>query len=132
MMMYHLPLRIRIVKLNSPWQSLFWTFRLLRWKHKFPSSYKEMQWTGNPSTELYMQTVHTWQFLAPFFASKGYRLHTKSKKFEDLIPEPLPPHPKRSVHPFGRFIPSNDINFAWYTPLLWAARDSKGRDVVIK
>ncbi|PPQ80569.1 hypothetical protein CVT25_001603 [Psilocybe cyanescens] len=128
----YVPKQIRIVKLDSPLESLLWTIRVLRWKRKFPGSCDDMIWKSDPSREQYLQTMYTWEFLAPFFASRGYRMHTKSPRSDDLFPEPVPPHPEQNTYPFARFIPSHDISFGWYSPSLWAARDNQGRDVVIK
>uniref|UniRef100_A0A8H8CKR3 Protein kinase domain-containing protein n=1 Tax=Psilocybe cubensis TaxID=181762 RepID=A0A8H8CKR3_PSICU len=121
---------IRVIQLDSPIESLVWTIRHLRRGEAFPKSHEEVS-IKKITKEAYFRAVRIWEFMAPFFASRGYRLHTKDTKSDYMFPAPLPKHPE-TTYPFARLVHNKHDRFFWGSPTIWGARDQFGRDVVIK
>ncbi|KAH9478695.1 hypothetical protein JR316_0009153 [Psilocybe cubensis] len=117
--------------MDSPFEKLLWTLRHIYRKEAFPVSHREIS-CADVNRESYFKAVRTWEFLASFFASRGYNPHTKDPKSDYLLPVPDLKHPEDTTYPFARFIPGKYNDFFWGAPSLWAARDKLGRDVVIK
>ncbi|KAH9483630.1 hypothetical protein JR316_0003100 [Psilocybe cubensis] len=127
--------RIRVIKLESYWETLIWTCHLWRSKLIFPNTladwyHKDLE---NMDADLiYVQSI--WLFLLPFFASRGYTMYQRDPdSFGDLNPPHSPPSTKTTMYPYARQVPSRNLNprKAW-SIRIWAARDSLGRDVIIK
>ncbi|KAH9483631.1 hypothetical protein JR316_0003101 [Psilocybe cubensis] len=127
--------RIRVIKLESYWESLVWTCRLWRSRLIFPNTladwyHKDLE---NMDAEfIYVQSI--WIFLLPFFVSRGYAMYQRDPvSFGDLNPPQFPPAAKTTSYPYARQVPSRSLNprRPW-SIRIWAARDALGRDVMIK
>uniref|UniRef100_A0A8H7Y4K3 Protein kinase domain-containing protein n=1 Tax=Psilocybe cubensis TaxID=181762 RepID=A0A8H7Y4K3_PSICU len=130
---------IKVIKLDSRWESLLWTWRLRRSKLHFAEKLEDWYYKTNDSDSM-LGKIFTikefWLFLRPFFASRGYTLYQKHPKPDwvgDIVAAPWPPQAKDASYPYARHIRSNDPDPKWsWSPRVWAARDALGREVVIK
>lgn len=151
---------IRIIKLDGFWQRILWSVRVYRYKIIFPTTVEEWRLDNedDPPRRI-QQATDAWLFLRPYFASRGYTLYDRSKVSAVLEPRP---HPvvapmNTQIYPYARTITLDSqprIRNAYdmifnvcviYRTIfsvlvlnqlqkasLWGARDSLGRDVVIK
>lgn len=86
----------RIIPLDPPIERLLWTVRHVRREEAFPESHQEVS-CKKITKEAYFKAVRIWDFIAPFFASRGYSPHTKDTKSDYLLPVPLPCVPICSI-----------------------------------
>jgi hypothetical protein len=81
--------RLRVIKLESPWECLFWTVRAALWQYPWPKD--ELEWKERYDDLFFKyEIIKGWNFLRPFFASRGYYLY-KSNRMEqgfgyDILP----------------------------------------------
>ncbi|KAF8916837.1 hypothetical protein CPB85DRAFT_1288140 [Mucidula mucida] len=133
---------IRIVRVDGVPSSLYWTVR--SWTADYPVSqdFASVWRVGNPNDRenFYRQharLIRVWGFLRPFFASHGYALFAQ-KDPEDLFSECFPESGQATLgeiaFPFAERLYKDDEHaaFHFFAPRVWAARDKKGRDVIIK
>ncbi|KAF5330295.1 hypothetical protein D9619_005338 [Psilocybe cf. subviscida] len=86
----------------------------------------------------FRQGMKHWEVLRPFFASKGYVMYqTMPDSGEQYWPSssesPSLAPPSERTHPFARTLPyDTNCSFLIGSHCVWPARDSSGRDVVIK
>ncbi|KAF9020707.1 hypothetical protein BDZ89DRAFT_1138459 [Hymenopellis radicata] len=120
--------------------SIYWTVRSWLCNYPVTSEYPGLWCVGNPNdTENYLQQmirlVRLWAFLRPFFRSHGYDLFLTNPNdiFAPLLP-PSPPSTQTPAFPFAQrfYRQDSDATFLFVAPRVWPARDSEGRDVVIK
>ncbi|KAF5330293.1 hypothetical protein D9619_005334 [Psilocybe cf. subviscida] len=133
---------MRIVKLENFWQRVFWSIRVHRSKTTFPRTLEDWRLDNedDPNRQ-FEQGMDAWMFLQPFFASRGYTLYDKPDVFAVMEPRPEPalaPADLRT-YPYARTIPPdshsgvrNNYTMICDKSSLWGARDTLGRDVVIK
>ncbi|KAF7763835.1 hypothetical protein Agabi119p4_8372 [Agaricus bisporus var. burnettii] len=107
------------VRTHSFTSSLFWTVRSWLWNYPLTPNF-EIWDEGDPRhnekwKKEKVRTVRIWDFLAPYFAERGYTLYVREK-----LADPLS---KRNDRDF-------EVNIV--ASRVWAARDTEGRDVIIK
>ncbi|KAF8971814.1 hypothetical protein BDZ97DRAFT_1650543 [Flammula alnicola] len=125
--------------LDKLWARVYWTFRSLLWGYplfktvdgwRLPDT-DDMQVT----TKHYSRIYKSWNFLRPFFFSRGYTLYesTARSRYETIPPTTSKP-PTEQVYPYARrfYEKNEDGVFSPISMQIWAARDALGRDVVIK
>uniref|UniRef100_A0A8H8CMM6 Protein kinase domain-containing protein n=1 Tax=Psilocybe cubensis TaxID=181762 RepID=A0A8H8CMM6_PSICU len=130
---------IRAIKLDSYWESLVWTWRITRLKLHFPEKLQDWYYKSDDSDsmvdELYA-IKDFWLFLGPFFATRGYIIyqeHPNPHWMGEIVPAPWPPQAKNASYPYARHVRSNEPDPRWIlSPRVWPARDTLGREVVIK
>lgn len=100
---------MRLVQLDNIWQSALWSLRINSLTHPFPTSLE--RWSFRHMSEV--DYLATWEFLRPFFASRGYTLYLKKAGSAELLPGSKPDFPPKSVrcYPYSRII-ENDKDFA--------------------
>ncbi|KAH9483619.1 hypothetical protein JR316_0003089 [Psilocybe cubensis] len=131
--------RIRVIKLDSRWESLVWTWRLMRSNLKFPETLKDWHYKTYDSDSMTLELYsikYFWLFLDPFFSSRGYRFyreHPDPDRWNEIVPAPWPPQAKNASYPYARHVRSNEpVPRSILYPRIWFARDLQGREVVIK
>ncbi|KAG6829196.1 hypothetical protein H0H92_005397 [Tricholoma furcatifolium] len=101
-------MEFKVVELDSLNDTIFWTYR--SWAAGYPvPSYAWDEWQygdpldGENASRLFGVISRAWDFLCPFFASRGYVLYkaTSSRRTVTLPDPDGPPHPAPS-HPFAR------------------------------
>ena len=66
--------RFRVIKLLSPWECLYWTVRAAIWQYPWPKD--GLEWKERYNDLLFKyEIIKGWNFLRPFFASRGYYLY---------------------------------------------------------
>ncbi|PPQ74573.1 hypothetical protein CVT26_007823 [Gymnopilus dilepis] len=131
--------RPKVTHLKSTWERLIWAFRLSRFKHPFPKVMEDwhvpMQGDFLSDARNWARIVETWQFIAPYFAARGYTLYQKLPKTGETVPaeKPQAADPALQVYPYARRIaPHRTPGLLMGSTLIWGARDRLGRDVIIK
>ncbi|KAH9483626.1 hypothetical protein JR316_0003096 [Psilocybe cubensis] len=127
--------RIRVIKLDSRWESLVWTWRLMRSKLVFPETLDDWSLQDPKDYNEAFVYIHScWMFVLPFFVSRGYAMYQQDPSgIGNLNPPPFPPVAKVTSYPYSRQVPSKTPTpRTLWVPRIWAARDSLGRDVIIK
>ncbi|KAF8174911.1 hypothetical protein BJ912DRAFT_1075526 [Pholiota molesta] len=130
--------------MSTLWQNLYWHVRPLFWDN--PLFKTTSEWyppeTDGPDEEVnqqqhYARFLRCWQFLRPFFASRGFTLY-------DHGPHPWATYPPTQLdptsmgidgYPYGRCFYEEREHGKFFLPSclrIWAAQDKLGRDVVIK
>ncbi|KIM47407.1 hypothetical protein M413DRAFT_439078 [Hebeloma cylindrosporum] len=82
-----------------------------------------------------LRVAKCWTFLKPYFSSHGYTLYCGVHRDPwDTLAEPLPKAAENPQHPYGRraYKTDKDGLFGVRCGRVWAARDDRGHDVVIK
>ncbi|TFK31819.1 hypothetical protein BDQ12DRAFT_639562 [Crucibulum laeve] len=132
---------VRIIQLESLRERIVWTFR--SWRANYPVPLDMDRWkiveTEDGDEEFWEDVrvkIRTWEFLAPFFASRGYLLYQSDpSNISSVYPAPTTdtrPH-FESKFPYARRVYTEDReNEFAMAPRVWAARDTLGRDVVIR
>ncbi|KDR85852.1 hypothetical protein GALMADRAFT_132495 [Galerina marginata CBS 339.88] len=129
----------RLIKLDSFWESLIWTFRSAYWG--FPLFSRAGSWNVPDPSDVkgtgihYIQIIKSWNFLRPFFASRGYTLYQgMPSHMLETCPAPFPKAATQQEYPYSRRIYKDDQDglFDVNSMRVWGARDSLGRDVVMK
>ncbi|KIY68193.1 hypothetical protein CYLTODRAFT_490008 [Cylindrobasidium torrendii FP15055 ss-10] len=132
----------RIVKIGGFWCSVYWSFR--SWAWNYPISSDESVWEPyndpdcNPRTlvKFFEHRNRIWDFMRPFFASRGYDLYVARCSAElEQYPSPTSVEPQKAPsYPYARQFCNLNEDFMFHTikPRAWAARDRRGYEVVIK
>ncbi|KAF8885117.1 hypothetical protein CPB85DRAFT_1442142 [Mucidula mucida] len=136
----HLLKPIPWVRVNGFWSSLYWTFRSWLWNYPITQDYAVWD-TGDPNdVEVFerdrRRLLRMWRFLGPYFVSCGYHPYVP-KDSADIYSDLVPTTSKASGNfsfPFASCLYKTDADakFAYFSPIVWPARDRIGRDVVIK
>lgn len=90
-------------------ESILWSIRLARWGPDFPKSYTELEWDGIEAhqAETVFFAADFWEFLEPFFASRGYNLYFRDPTWGGMVPRPSPKPLLETKYPFSRVIQSD-------------------------
>lgn len=96
--------KARVVKLETPDESLLWSIRVSRWSHVFPKSYRNLDWDEVPEHqgEITIFASDFWKFMAPFFLSRGYTLYVKDPVWYSMVPASSPKAADNIKYPFSR------------------------------
>jgi hypothetical protein len=93
--------RFRIIKLESPWECLFWTVRAALWQYPWPKD--ELEWKERYDDLLYKnESIKARNFLRPFFVSRGYYLYKTRQGYNMLPSTDLDVPNVASTHPYAR------------------------------
>ncbi|RDB30827.1 hypothetical protein Hypma_005798 [Hypsizygus marmoreus] len=133
--------RVRIIRLDSFYERLLWTFRSWRAGYPVPLDLDQWSLTDPANGDLYFKesrvALRAWKFLEPFFAARGYILYHNQPGAGVfcLLPNPAGPkgHPSPS-YPYASRVYKDDaeVEFSFGSLSAWPARDSEGREVVLK
>ncbi|KAJ3506461.1 hypothetical protein NLJ89_g6854 [Agrocybe chaxingu] len=123
-------------------ERLLWATRVSTWPHPVPPSYEYWIKWNVYDDDLFMRRMDIlrsfWDFLKPFFATRGYALYEPVHPTNSLCSVLPPKEPKPAttqIHPYARIVRVNaeEQLFDLRTPLaVWPARDAMGQDVIIK
>ncbi|XP_006463120.1 hypothetical protein AGABI2DRAFT_74226 [Agaricus bisporus var. bisporus H97] len=129
------------IRTHSFASSLYWTVRSWLWNYPLTPDF-EIWDEGDPRhnekwKKEKIRTVRIWDFLAPYFAERGYTLYVRDKLADPLskrYPASSMINSSRLSYPYAPCICSNDSDFEVniVASRVWAARDTEGRDVIIK
>ncbi|KIM36285.1 hypothetical protein M413DRAFT_449332 [Hebeloma cylindrosporum] len=129
-----------MISFECLFERVHWVSRSIFWGMQVSSNAESWDYTNYHSDELLFPQIRrmlkVWNFMRPFFASRGYELYcnTHSNPFE-LFPVSKPGLATvQETYPYGRRMYENDDDAIFYfvSPRVWGARDIQGRDVVIK
>ena len=97
--------KLRTLRFDSLLERLIWSFRLSRLEYQFPRTYED--WNNDDFDPDKIQLLwKAWEFLRPFFASRGYILYKKLPNSDALAPLSTPgPAPSDfDTYPYARRI----------------------------
>ncbi|KIY68195.1 hypothetical protein CYLTODRAFT_443535 [Cylindrobasidium torrendii FP15055 ss-10] len=132
----------RIVRIGGFWSSVYWSFR--SWKWNYPISTDESVWDpyNEPHCDpaimgkFFAHRNRIWDFMRPFFASRGYDLYVAPCSTElEQYPSAISVEPQKAPsYPYARqyCVTNEDFVFDTAKPRAWAARNRQGYEVVIK
>lgn len=117
------------------------------WDEGDPNQYEE--WVKERG-----RTVHIWEFLAPYFAERGYKLYVRENLtdvFVSRYPASSKIDPLELSYPYAQYACKNErqlevalvvsgmgnpqifhAHLRYQSQRVWAARDREGRDVMLK
>ncbi|KAF8899593.1 hypothetical protein CPB84DRAFT_1780143 [Gymnopilus junonius] len=126
----HLQQKFRTLKLDSSWERLIWTWRLNRSGYSFPQVMDD--WINEEFEPSKQEAImNTWDFLRPFFTTRGYTLYKRRNLV--LTPETFPKPTALQSYPYARRVASDSaLTIHMISTRVWGARDKSGRDVIIK
>ncbi|KAF9017872.1 hypothetical protein BDZ89DRAFT_1140427 [Hymenopellis radicata] len=129
------------VRLGAIRTGIYWMARSWLWNYPLTSACPDLWYTGDPNDrKLFLREkirlIRIWGFLRPFFASRGYDLFLNQEP-SDVFGRLSPVSPRGSQnpgHPFAQnyYRNDDDATFSFFAPRVWPARDSQGRDIIIK
>ncbi|KAF8881734.1 hypothetical protein CPB85DRAFT_1567348 [Mucidula mucida] len=135
---FHRP--IRVVRVQGVCSSFFWTARSWLWNYPVTEDYAIWD-TGDPTDEQVfgsdrIRLLRIWRFLRPFFVSRGYHpyvLKDPTDLVSDLVPS-TPPSTEKITIPFAQrfYSTDDDAEATFFSPFVWPAQDTLGRDVILK
>ncbi|KAF7763836.1 hypothetical protein Agabi119p4_8373 [Agaricus bisporus var. burnettii] len=120
---------------------MYWTVRSWLWNYPLTPDFKIWN-EGDPNQyEEWVKergrTVRIWEFLAPYFAERGYKLYVR-KNLTDVFASRYPASskidPLELSYPYAQYACKNErqLEVALVSQRVWAARDREGRDVMLK
>ncbi|KAF8900797.1 hypothetical protein CPB85DRAFT_1439366 [Mucidula mucida] len=131
---------IRVVRVQGAYSSLYWTIRSWLWNYPVTKDYAIWD-TGDPNDEQVFESdrlrlLRIWRFLRPFFVSCGYHpyvLKDPTDLFSHIIPS-TPASTEKMAFPFAQcfYKADDDAETTFFSPFVWPARDTLGRDVILK
>ncbi|KAF7763828.1 hypothetical protein Agabi119p4_8365 [Agaricus bisporus var. burnettii] len=132
---------LRWVQTHSFTSSLYWTIRSSFFHHPITPDFKIWD-EGDPNQyEKWVKergrTVSIWEFLAPYFAERGYTMYVREDLANPLAsryPASKMIRPSKLAYPYAQCTCTREGDFrvAIISHRVWAARDREGRDVMIK
>ncbi|KAF8885115.1 hypothetical protein CPB85DRAFT_1566945 [Mucidula mucida] len=131
---------IHVVRVQGVCSSFYWTVRSWLWNYPVTEDYAIWD-TGDPNDRQVFESdrirlLRIWRFLQPFFVSRGYRpyvLKDPTDLFSDIVPS-IPASTEKTTYPFAQcfYRTDADAETYFYSPFVWPARDTLGRDVILK
>ncbi len=148
---------IQVVRVPGVCSSFYWTVRSWLWNYPVTEDYAIWD-TGDPNDRQVFESdrirlLRIWRFLQPFFVSRGYHpyvLKDPTDLFSDIVPS-IPASTEKTTYPFAQCFYRTDADAETYfyvglsstvataykntsgqSPFVWPARDTLGRDVILK
>ncbi|KAF9020942.1 hypothetical protein BDZ89DRAFT_1071866 [Hymenopellis radicata] len=141
LLIWFLVRRLGFVRVGAIHTAIYWTARSWAWNYPLTSACPDLWYTGDPNDrQLFLREktrlIRIWTFLRPFFASRGYDLFL-NKQPNNIFGLLLPVSPRgcqNPGHPFAQnhYRHDDDAAFSFFAPRVWPARDSQGREIMIK
>ncbi|XP_006463121.1 hypothetical protein AGABI2DRAFT_119947 [Agaricus bisporus var. bisporus H97] len=132
---------VRWIRTHSLISSLYWTAR--SWLWNYPLTPNLAIWDeGDPNQyekwlEERARTVRIWEFLAPYFAERGYMMYIRADLSDVMVyrfPASSMTDASKLSYPYAQRACTNEeeFKFGLIAHRVWAARDREGRDVILK